>query len=288
MYKYEKKNLAKSTVEIFLTLPKADIEKQYIKSFDKLAAELTAPGFRPGKAPKNIAEKQIGKEAVYQELIKSLLPEIYSDLVKKEGLKPIVNPKIELLKAKEGEDWEIKITVAEKPVIDLTNYREIIKKVKAEQKKEDIWVPGKSEKKPEKNEENKQKLLNELLSGLLKGLKIEIPELIVEEELNSRLARLLDDIQKIGLTVDAYFKSKGTTLDETKKRYSTEIEDTYKIEFILSEIADKEGIKVEQADLDKLFNNISDEKEKNQAKQNAYFYASILRKQKALDLILGL
>jgi len=47
-------------------------------------------------------------------------------------------------------------------------------------------------------------------------------------------------------------------------------------------------INVEKEDLDKLFANIKDEKEKEQARQNAYFYASILRKQKTLDLLLNL
>ena len=62
----------------------------------------------------------------------------------------------------------------------------------------------------------------------------------------------------------------------------------HKIEFILGEIADKEGIKVEKSDLDKLFLNIKDEKERKMAETNGYYYASILRKQKTLDFLTSL
>jgi len=102
------------------------------------------------------------------------------------------------------------------------------------------------------------------------------------------LTRLLDDIQKIGLTVDNYLKSKKLTMEQLKASYRKEIEDTYKLEFILSEIADRENISVEKEDLDKLFSNIKEEKERKAAEANSYFYASILRKQKTLDYLLSL
>ena len=98
-----------------------------------------------------------------------------------------------------------------------------------------------------------QELLNSILNALLKETKCEISELIIEEELNQRLSNLLTEIQKIGLTVDTYLKSKNLTQEELKKRYRNEIEQTYKLEFVLAELADKENIKVENSDIKKLF-----------------------------------
>lgn len=288
MYTYKINKLPKNTIEITLNLPTSTITKEKEAAFVRLQAELTVEGFRKGKAPRAIAEKNLNTEAIYQEMMKIILPKIYEEIVKKEKLSPIVNPKIDLTKAKEKEDWEIKITLCEKPVIDLGKYKEAIKEAKAKAKKDDIWVPG-QEKQPEKKpEENKSKLINEVLSAILKEVKIEIADMLIEEELNHRLARMVDDIQKIGLTVDAYLKSKNLTMDILKTQYKKEIEDTYKIEFILGEIADKEGIKVEKSDLDKLFANIKDEKERKTAETNSYYYASVLRKQKTLDFLTSL
>jgi len=287
MYSYKKNLLPKNTVELIIDIPKQEIKNAYQKAFLSLQKELTLPGFRKGSVPKELAEKNIKKEKVYEKLIADLIPRIYEEIIKKENLTPLSLPKIELLKAKEEEDWQIKITLAQKPIVDLKNLKTIIQKIKAEQKKEEIWVPGKTQKEKENQEVKNQKLLNLILNALLKEIPCEISDLLIEEELSNRLASLLDDIKKIGLTVDAYLKSKNLTVEQLKEQYRKEIEETYKLEFILLAIADKENITVEKQDLEKIFVNLSPEERKN-AEANSYFYASILRKQKTLDYLLNL
>lgn len=284
------KKLPNNTIEITVDIIWADIKTEYDKAFTELLKEFVYTGFRKGKVPKSIAENQIKKEVVYQELLKNLLPPLYESIVKKENLKPIVNPKIEIIKGKDNEDWQFKITVAEKPEIKLGEYKKAIHELNLNQKKADIWLPGKDKTvdRPANDPQKNNKNLNEILSLLLKKVEFQISDLIVEEEINRRLSKLVDDIQKIGLTVDQYLKSNNTTIESLKSRFKEEIVNTYKIEFILSEVADNESIKVEQADLDKLFSSIKDEKERAEAKTNSYFYASILRKQKTLDFLTSL
>jgi len=287
MYSYKKNLLPKNTVELIIDIPKQEIKSAYQKAFLSLQKELTLPGFRKGSVPKEMAEKNIKKEKVYEKLIADLIPKIYEEIIKRENLTPLSLPKIELLKAKEEEDWQIKITLAQKPTVDLKNLKQIVQKVKAEQKKEDIWVPGKTQKEKENQEVKNQKLLNLILNALLKEISCEISDILIEEELNQRLASLLDDIKKIGLTVDAYLKSKNLTVEQLKEQYRKEIEETYKLEFIILAIADKENITVEKQDLEKIFVNLSPE-ERKKAEENSYFYASILRKQKTLDFLINL
>ncbi len=292
MFNYKTKKLPKNTIEIIVTVPKTEIAAEYESALERIQKELIVEGFRKGKVPKDVARRHVKQEVIYQELIKTLLPKIYEKVVEKESFKPFFSPKIELLRAKEGEDWQIKFTIAERPTVELGDYKGKVKEVKAKYKKADIWVPGKGEKTPEQKQkeeaENQQKQLNEILAALLKETKIEISDIVIDEEINRRLSQLLDDIQKIGLTVDAYLKSKGMTMDDLKAKYRQEIEDTYKLEFLLNGIADQEGISVDKAELDKLFANIPDVKERKMAEENAYFYASILRKQKTLDYLLAL
>ncbi len=291
MYSHKLNNLPKNTFEIAVDIPWKTISDEYAKAFDQLTNELEVEGFRKGKAPKAVAEKHIKKEAVYQKVIQNLLPGVYEEIVKKEGLRPVINPRIELVRAKENEEWQIKMLLAGRPIVTLTDYKKIIKELKSDKKKEDIWVPGKDKVTKEqsaKSEEEKQKFLNEILSILIKKTKVEISDLIIEEELNARLARLLDEVQKIGLTVDSYLKSKGTTLDELKKKYTQEIEEIHALEFILNEIADKENIQVDENELKALYAKITDKKEREEAQRNAYFYASVMRKQKTLDFLLSL
>ncbi|MBI3620034.1 hypothetical protein HY214_02730 [Candidatus Roizmanbacteria bacterium] len=292
MFAYTQKKLPKSTVEIILVVPTIDVQAEYKKAFSQLQAELAVEGFRKGKVPTTVAEKHLDKEAVYQEMIQSALPQWYEQIVKKENFHPIMSPKVELIKGKDGEDWEFKITLAEKPVVDIANYRKVVSETKHEDKKAAIWTPGKGEPAAKEDEAQKAKIrqdrLNRVLEALLKETKIELPDLLLETELSRRLTQAVDDIQKIGLTVDAYLKSKNLTMDELKSRYRREIEDTYKLEFLLAEIADKENITVENKELEDLFNHIPEEKERTKARSNAYFYATILRKQKVLDFLTDL
>jgi trigger factor len=288
MIQHTLKKLPKRTYEIDVTIPWSEIQTEYSKSFDALHQNLTVEGYRKGKAPKQIAEKHIKQDAVYNHLIRGMLPKIYDDIVKKEDLKPVMSPKIDLKSAKENEDWQVVMSVAEKPEIDLGDYKKTVTDAKAEAKKDEIWVPGKEEKKPENPEAENQKKLNEILAALLQGVKCEISDLILEEELEGRLARLVDDIQKLGLTVDAYLKSRNLSMEDLRAQYKKEIEDTYKLEFILAEIAEKENITVDNKELEALFTHIKDEKERQAAQSNAYFYASILRKQKVLDFLISL
>ncbi len=288
MIKHTLKKLPKNTHEILIDVSWDEIEKEYKTAFDVILAEFSLEGFRKGKVPPSLAEKHIAKDQVYNQLIRTMLPRIYEEIIKKEGLKPIVSPKIDLVTAKEKETWQVKATLAEKPEVELGEYKKKLLEAKANMKKDDIWVPGKNEAKKEDPNAKKDKILNEALSLLLKEVKCEIPPLLVESELNRKLTQLLDDVQKIGLTVDSYLQSKGLTMERLKEQYTREITDMYKLEFILLDIADKERVEVNDADMSKLFANLKDDKERESAKANAYFYASVLRKQKTLDFLISL
>src|SRR3989344_7372883 len=119
---YTKKELGKNAFEFEVIIDKKDITTKYTSELGKALSEVTVEGFRKGKAPKNIAEKSIDKQKVYEAVINSLLPVIVSDIVKKENLKPIVNPQIRLTEAKEGEDWKISVLIAERPTITIRDY----------------------------------------------------------------------------------------------------------------------------------------------------------------------
>ncbi len=284
------KKLPKSTVEIEVTVPWADIAAAKEVAFTKAASELEVAGYRPGKAPADVARKHLKDEAILEQAVRSLLPALYEEAVKGESLKPIAHPKIELVEAKENADWKIKFTIAEKPQITLGDYKEKIKQAKASSKSEDIWVPGKAADKltPQEEEQRKQRQLNRVLETILKEVKLEVPDIILEDEVNTRLTRLVDDVQKLGMTIESYASSKQTTPEALRESYKKEAEDTYKLEFILGEIGEKEGITVEKEEIDKLFAGIKDEAERAKAQANSYLYASILRKQKTLDYLIAL
>jgi trigger factor len=289
MINLKKTDLKKNTLQYDVTVPQKDIQKHYEETFKKHAGNLTVEGFRKGKAPAEIAEKHISKEHVYNDALNALLPEIYKELVTQENIKPVTAPKVELVEAKDGQDWIIRFTVAEKPKVNLKSYKTAIEKLSKESKKDAIWTPGKEkETKPEDTEAQKREHLNKVFETLLKETEVEISDIILEEEVSKRLTQLVDDVRKIGLTIENYLKSKNETIDTMKAKIQKEVEEMYKLEYVLDEIATVEKITVEQKDLDQVFENIKDPKGLESAKQNAYFYASLMKRQKTLDLLASL
>jgi len=286
MYSFKRKNLPKNTIEFTLSIPWADIETEYATAFEEMRKNLKTEGFRKGKVPKDIAEKNLDRSAVYEHMLRAHLPKIYGEIIKKESLNPLISPRIELTQAEEKKDWEVKMSTALAPEVKLGKYKEKVSAARAQVKKSDIWVPGKG---PEPTKEDKDKqdqaVFQATLDALLSEAKVEISDLILDEEVSQRLAKLVDDIQRVGLTMESYLKSKDLTKEKLQEQLKNELEATYRTEFILQKIADEEGIKVEQKDLDTMLSGVKDEKARQEAAKNMYYYASLMRKQKTLDYI---
>jgi len=278
MYTHSIKKLPKSTLEISISIPWKDIQTEYTKAFAVIQKDTSIEGFRKGKAPKEVAEKHIKREDVYNNLLQTYVPSIYSEIVKKENLKPIISPKLDLKSAAENKDWDLVIHVAQVPTVTLGKYKEAVKAAK----KEVAQVTQ------EDKDKQKQAEFQASLAATLTAAKVEVSDLIVEDELNGRLARIVDDVQKIGLTMEKYLESKKMTKEDFNNQIREEITETYKMEFVLQKIADEEKIQVEKEELEKMLAAVTDPKEKEAAMKNMYYYASLLRKQKTLDYLSSL
>lgn len=274
--------LPKHTYEFTLSIPWTKVKDSYDKTVKKVAESTELPGFRKGKAPLNLVEEKIDKSKIYEEVIQDVVPPIYADALKEHNIKPITTPKVELIEAKEGSDWKIKATVAEKPDVNLADYTKIVAKAKTG--KEKIWLPGKGE--PENDEKKKDATLEEVLKTLLADIPVEIPDMLVEEEANRLLSRLIDETKQLGLTVDQYLQSTGKSADQVRQEYMTQAERTIKLEFILEAIADKEKISVSETEISDAINKVKDEKERENLRKQSYYLATILRRQKTLDTLL--
>lgn len=273
------------TIELTVAIPWKKVKESFDDLFKKALSGVQVGGFRKGKAPKNLAQDKIDKEKVYQEVVKEIIPKFYLEAVKEQNLRPIISPKVSLIQAKEGQDWQFKATLCEKPEVRLGEYQKAVQQVKREQAAE-IWVPGKEGKSKEK--EKKKVSLDKLLKALLKSVEIKIPEILLEEEVNRQLANLLDQTQKLGLTAEQYLKAKGKTIEQLKREYQAKTKETLKLEFALEKIADQEKITVEEKEIDALISKEKDQKIRDQLKSQRYYLASLLRRQKTLDTLLNL
>jgi len=275
------------TIELTITIPWSKIKEKYDLLFEKALATMEVEGFRRGKAPKKLAEGKVDKEKVYQEVIKEVIPRFYLEAIKQENLQPIITPKIELLKAKENKDWQFKAILCEKPAVELGDYKKAIQELK-QAKRTKIWIPGKTKEPNNQTTKQPKPSLNEVLDMVLKVTKVKIPQILLEEQVNRRLTDLLDQTQKLGLTIDQYLKAKGKTAEQLKEEYKKEAEKTLSLEFVLEKITEEEKITVSNQEIDQFLNQEKDKKVQEQLKTQKYYLASLLRRQKTLDHVKSL
>lgn len=106
-----------------ITAPAAVVNDGFKKAVAKIANNVNIPGFRKGKAPRNIIEMYYGKEAVKQEAFEIVANKAYSDALDQEKLIPVSDPKVEESTFEEGKDMELTIKVTLKPEPELGEYK---------------------------------------------------------------------------------------------------------------------------------------------------------------------
>lgn len=276
--------LPKSTAEIEITIPWNEISDVYNKKVGDIAKDAELPGFRKGKAPKKMVEEKIDKTKVYEEVIKTVIPQAYAKAVKENNLMPVSSPKIEILKAKDNIDWVVKVSVALKPKINLKNYKDKIRQLKTSKTK--IWTPGSGT--PPDQKEQPKVSLDEIVNALAETAEMEMSDLLITEEANRLLSNLIDQTQKLGMTIEQYMLAKNKTSEQLRAEYALQASRNLKIEFALSEIADQEKIMVTQEDLDKLIAKAEKPEDREKLKKDSYYLAHLIRQQKTLDFLSNL
>lgn len=276
---------ADGTVQLTITVPQEQIKKTYDEVLDDVAKKAKLSGFREGKAPKKLVEEKADKAQVYEEVIQKVVPQVYFEAIKEHTLAPIVSPKVELLKAQEGEDWEIRATTAEMPKVDLGNYKEEIKKTLATEK---LWTPGKkpAAEKQSSGEDADEKT-QKIIEILLKTVKIELPVILLEDEVNRLLSNLINQTEKLGLTVDQYLSSINKTTEQIRQEYKDRVEKDLKLQFTLEEIAKEEKMEALEKEIEDLISSAGDEKLKQElgTPLQKEYLKGILRRRKALDFL---
>ena len=129
------KNMAKLTVEV----PAENVEKAIQGAYNKMKKSINIPGFRKGKAPRQLIEKMYGKEVFYNDAIDAMLPSAYSDAVEECGEEIVSHPQIDVVQIESGKPFVFTATVAVKPAVELGEYKGIqVEKAPTEVKDEEI------------------------------------------------------------------------------------------------------------------------------------------------------
>jgi len=100
----------------------AEVEKYLEESYHHLVKKAKIPGFRKGKASREVLERHIGREGIFEEALNRLLPQAYEQAIKEQGVDAIATPSIEI---EQTDPVIFKATVPLRPTVKLGDYHQI-------------------------------------------------------------------------------------------------------------------------------------------------------------------
>lgn len=279
--------LEDGTITLHITVPKSEVKKTEDEVIEEFVKNAKIPGFRKGKAPKKIVETNVSKANIREEVLRHLLPKFYIQAVQEHKIRPMMDPRIHVKgDLKEGEDWEFEASTAEAPEVNLGTYKEAIKQVTAKSK---IIVPGKpASPNASQGGEPEQVKFDDIVKVLLDTVTLKIPAPLLDRETDRLLAQSLDEIKKLGLSLDQYLSSTGKTAEGLRLEYQKRAENDLKLELILQKVAESEKITVDDAEISSTIAKAKTPEEKKGLEANRYLLASIIRQQKTLDFLKSL
>ena len=129
------KNMAKLTIEASAE----ELEKAIEKAYQKQKKQISIPGFRKGKVPRQMVEKMYGKEVFYEDAANELIPDAYDKALSECEEDIVSSPKIEVTQLEAGKPFVFTATVALKPEVKLGKYKGLkIDKIDTEVTEEEV------------------------------------------------------------------------------------------------------------------------------------------------------
>jgi trigger factor len=113
----------KSTIELEIELPPERLDKAIQHAVQHLSRRTRVPGFRPGKAPRQVLERALGPGAVLDDAVEHLVQDAYREALVEKEILPLTNADVEVVQAEEGKPLVFKATVQVRPEVKLGDYK---------------------------------------------------------------------------------------------------------------------------------------------------------------------
>jgi len=124
--------------EVVIKIEGQDWTEAVDKAFEEKRKDVTVSGFRKGKVPRNIYEKNFGKESLYMAAIDNVVNVAYVKALEESKLVPVVQPKVDI-KSITDEGVEFVFTIVTKPSVNIKKYKGLkVKKETVKVTKEEI------------------------------------------------------------------------------------------------------------------------------------------------------
>lgn len=319
--------LPKAQVEVTITVPWADIETRWNDMYNKLASEVEVAGFRKGQAPANMVEPRIAnslqqevfKIVMPQALIEALqgsnvvpidYPQ-YNVISFTKGSQLVFTAKVterptvkignyKILNAKRPLAKQVTDEEVQKVIDDLFNRWKSRNAENAQATMDDVFAKGvgaesladlktkiKTDLESESKYNNELDYEESILQEVEKVTNVDIPEVLIQDELNRMMLSLQRNVSDRGMLLEEYLKTQNKTAEQIKTEWRPQAERNVRMELGLSEIARMENVNITDEELQAEIDKIQDARVKSQfqSQEPRMHLRHALRQTKTLNLL---
>lgn len=118
-------NVETNKYELEIEISAEDFEAAIKKAYLKARKNIAMPGFRKGKAPRKLIEKEYGEQVFFEDAVNLLYAPVVNGAVEESGLELVTRPEVEVTEISKENGVKLKATCITKPEVEVKDYRGI-------------------------------------------------------------------------------------------------------------------------------------------------------------------
>lgn len=117
--------LSETRVKLTVEVPFEELKSEVDQAYNALAQQINIPGFRRGKAPRQLIDARVGRGPVLEQVVNDMLPSRYQQACEEHELAVIGQPNIDITKIEDNELVEFTAEVDVRPEIKVPDFSKI-------------------------------------------------------------------------------------------------------------------------------------------------------------------
>ncbi|GEB98819.1 trigger factor [Corynebacterium flavescens] len=117
--------LSDTRVKLTVNVPFAELDKEIDQAYAAIAQQVSIPGFRKGKAPRQLIDARFGRGPILEQVVNDMLPTRYEQAVNENELKVIGQPDVDISKIEDNDFVEFTAEVDVRPEFEVPDFAEL-------------------------------------------------------------------------------------------------------------------------------------------------------------------
>ena len=117
--------LSDTRVKLTVNVPFAELDQEIDQAYAAIAQQVSIPGFRKGKAPRQLIDARFGRGPILEQVVNDMLPSRYEQALQSEDLKVIGQPDVDISKIEDKDFVEFTAEVDVRPEFEVPDFSEI-------------------------------------------------------------------------------------------------------------------------------------------------------------------